>query len=97
MEEKDETCDPDCAGRWIQSHVPGAAYDYQQQLYQMCLGGPAVSPVVAFDVNCAAEYTAMADGLLLTGGMSDIHARNYGQIYKDRMGGPATPAQRTAG
>ena len=38
MEEKDETCDPDRAGRWIQPHVPGAAYDYQQQLYQMRLG-----------------------------------------------------------
>ena len=33
----------------------------------------------------------MADGLLLTGGMSDIHAGNYGQIYKDHMGGPNHP------
>lgn len=59
--------------------------------YTKCVLEAGGIPVVAFDVNCAAEYTAMADGLLLTGGMSDIHAGNYGQIYKDHMGGPNHP------
>ena len=59
--------------------------------YTKCVLEAGGIPVVAFDVNCAAEYVAMADGLLLTGGASDIHAGNYGEIYKDRMGGPNHP------
>lgn len=59
--------------------------------YTQCVKEAGGIPVTAFDVTCAAEYAAMADGLLLTGGASDIHAGNYGEIYKDRMGGPGHP------
>ncbi len=59
--------------------------------YTKCVMDAGGIPVVACDVNCAASYLEMADGLLLTGGASDIHAGNYGQIYKDRMGGPNHP------
>ncbi len=59
--------------------------------YTQCVRNAGGIPVTAFDLNCAAEYAAMADGLLLTGGTSDIHAGNYGEIYKDRMGGPGHP------
>ncbi|MDD3193620.1 MAG: gamma-glutamyl-gamma-aminobutyrate hydrolase family protein [Oscillospiraceae bacterium] len=59
--------------------------------YTKCVLEAGGIPLVAFDVNCAAEYASMADGLLLTGGASDIHAGNYGEIYKDGMMGPKHP------
>ena len=50
--------------------------------YTKCVLEAGGIPVVAFDVNCAAEYAAMADGLLLTGGMSDILERKPAEDLK---------------
>lgn len=59
--------------------------------YTKCVLEAGGIPVVAFDVNCAAEYAQWRMVFCSPGGMSDIHAGNYGQIYKDRMGGPNHP------
>lgn len=66
--------------------------------YTKCVLEAGGIPVVAFDVNCAAEtHSNGGRPSAHRAGMSDIHAGNYGQIYKDHMGGPEPPAQRTAG
>lgn len=59
--------------------------------YSRCILESGGIPLVAFDVTCVNEYVAMADALLLTGGTSDIHAGNYGEIYEDGMMTPKHP------
>ncbi len=59
--------------------------------YSISIADAGGLPLVAFDASLAKEYAAMADGLLLTGGLSDIHAGNYGEIYADGMGSPGHP------